>query len=435
MASAMERAATKLRTGGVGAVPLNYVSARGDAETLDIMAGFLTRAYGATVSPESLVVTAGVSHGIDVVCSALTSPGDTVVVELPTYFLAASIFTDHGLRVHGIAGTASYPHGDSSGNDGGVFDVDALARQLRAGLRPRLVYLIPTHSNPRGGILPVEARRRLVLLAHKYDFFIVADDVYHLLHWGQGPPPPRFIQVEHELINPHFEDNAGSVGHPEGADATKINSAGICDVTHSCGSRIISVSSFTKILAPGLRLGWIEASPALANKLAGRGYILSGGCVAPFTASIVAEVIASGDQVAHLARLNHHYRRTSVVLADALSLYSSSLGWSFHTPVGGYFLWLKLPPRVTTELLAPAAASAGVKFLPGERSVPVALDLKLAAIYAVHDREPSAGALGDELDVSYGGYVRLCFAWLAEEEIVEGVARLAAAVQSVLLRM
>ena len=134
------------------------------------------------------MITNGVSHGIDLACAQLTKPGDIVVVELPTYFLAADVFRDNGLDVVGVDGLEEGigPDGLPDGTPG-YFDVGALERRLRVdGLRPRLVYLVPTHSNPRGGTLPERDRKRLVKLAVEFNFYVLADEVYCL-----QPPGPR----------------------------------------------------------------------------------------------------------------------------------------------------------------------------------------------------------------------------------------------------
>ena len=116
----------------------------------------------------------------DSCAAALTRPGDEILVEAPTYFLAAAIFRDHGLKIRGVAVDAA-----------GV-DVDALERALRAGdARPRAVYVVPRHGNPSGATLARARRAKLVALAAEFDFYVFADDVYHLLDWTPGPRLPR----------------------------------------------------------------------------------------------------------------------------------------------------------------------------------------------------------------------------------------------------
>ena len=442
LASALVDTAERLRDAGVegdsARQELNYVARWGSPTTLDAVASFLTEQYmfGAEpsdtsektmreVRPGSLMITNGVSHGIDLACAQLTQPGDVVVVELPTYFLAADVFKDNGLRVVGLDGTAQGT-GEDGKPDGspGYFDVDALERALEGGLRPRLVYLVPTHSNPRGGTLPTRDRTRLVELAVQYDFFVVADEVYHLLHWNETPPPPRMCEVERTV----FADK-GLYGWDDDEGAGKGKAAAAWEVRRSddvytdeiqsnspekavSSARVVSVSSFTKILAPGLRVGWIEAARSIVDAVSDRGYVNSGGCVAPFAASIVVSAIENGSQVEWLRRLRDGYRETSRALHDAAVKEAASTGWkvSSSPPSGGYFLWLELPERCDESAVLKAAEDAGVAYLPGGRCVPLGCESRDGA----------------RVDRS----CRLCFAYLDEEKIVEGVRRLATAVRA-----
>ena len=341
LARAMASAGSKLASRSPGALPLSYVAREGAPATLGTFAEFLSRRFRDEMRPDALFVTNGVSHGLDLACAALAQPGDVVVLELPTYFLAADIFKDRGLRVEGVPGKASGRRG------GGSFDVDAFETRLEQGLRPAFVYLVPTHGNPRGRTMPSRDRARLVELARKFDFFVVADEVYHALDWSaNGGPPPRFAQIERDM-GTRVEERIGvdAWAPPSDADPTRRPNAtqrdGDLEPTASedlepyavapgepserfaseaavasrasqlagnTSARCVSVSSFSKILAPGVRVGWIEAAPPLLRAVADRGYVASGGCVAPFAAAVVAEAIANGDQDAFLDALVRRYR-------------------------------------------------------------------------------------------------------------------------------
>lgn len=440
MAAAMVDAAERLRdTGVVGesaTQELNYVARWGSPETLDAIARFLTDQYAfesepteprekearGVVRPESLMITNGVSHGIDLACAQLTKPGDIVVVELPTYFLAADVFRDNGLDVVGVDGLEEGigPDGLPDGTPG-YFDVGALERRLRVdGLRPRLVYLVPTHSNPRGGTLPERDRKRLVELAVEFNFYVLADEVYHLLHWGEEPPPPRMCEVERNVLeaaglSDDLDDDAGkgkaaAAWEVRRSDDVYEASAALESSGRSSAARVVSVSSFTKILAPGLRVGWIEAARSIVDMISDRGYVNSGGCVAPFAASIVVSAIENGSQARWLQRLRERYRGTSRALHDAASREEASTGWKVAScpPSGGYFLWIELPADCDERGVTRAAEDAGVAFLPGSRCVP-------GGTLEVPREERSC---------------RLCFAYLDEEKIVEGVKRLAESVRN-----
>ena len=177
----------------------------------------------------------------------------------------------------------------------------------------------------------------------------------------------------------------------------------------SSAARVVSVSSFTKILAPGLRVGWIEAARSIVDMISDRGYVNSGGCVAPFAASVVVSAIENGSQARWLRGLRERYRGTSRVLHDAASREESSTGWKVAScpPSGGYFLWIELPADCDERAVTRAAEDAGVAFLPGSRCVPRSLE---------RPREERS--------------CRLCFAYLDEEKIVEGVKRLAESVRN-----
>src|SRR5262245_17717278 len=189
---------------------LQYGAEQGDGYFRLALADFLGQGYGFDVKPESLFVTNGISKALDLICTLFTQAGDTIFVEEPTYFLALRIFADHHLNVVSI---------DTDQNG---LVVEALEEKL-AEFRPKLLYLIPTFQNPTGTTLPQERRDRHVQLAQEYNFIIAADEVYHLLGYAQKPPKSF-------------------------ASYTNVDN-------------VISLGSFSKILAPGLRLGWLHAHP------------------------------------------------------------------------------------------------------------------------------------------------------------------------------
>jgi DNA-binding transcriptional MocR family regulator len=233
-------------------IELNYGEKQGDSRFRETLATFLGHGYGETVTARSLFITAGCSQALDLVCGQFTKPGDTIFVEEPSYHLAFPILADHGLNVVGIP------------VDGNGLDIDRLEAEL-AKRRPALLYTIPTFHNPSGQTVSGARRERLVELSQEHDFLIVADEVYHLLSYCGRPPA-----------------TLGSL-----ADS----------------GTILSLGSFSKILAPGLRLGWIQSSPKLIERLVKRGAVNSGGCLNHFTSNVVRHAIELGLQEAHLGRL------------------------------------------------------------------------------------------------------------------------------------
>ena len=226
---AVSEAANRLFSRG-DTEPLQYGATQGYGPYLEALAEFLSRqeSYGMFVDPRSLLLTAGASQGLDLTCTLFAREGDTVLVEEPTYFVIEGVFRDRHLDVRGVP---TDEHG---------LDVDALEDMLETlELRPRLLYTIPSYHNPMGSVLPTERREKLVELAHRFDFLVLTDDVYQMVHFTEVPPKPV-------------------ISFDSGPDG-----------------KTISYGSFSKILSPGLRVGWVQASPAILARLADAGTMSS----------------------------------------------------------------------------------------------------------------------------------------------------------------
>jgi DNA-binding transcriptional MocR family regulator len=352
----MRDSAQELFAGGE-AQTFQYRDEAGSPGFRRALAHFLARADGAgeggrTPAPEELFVTGGVSQALDLLCTLYAAPGDLVFVEEPTYFLALRIFRDHGLEVQSVP------------TDGDGMDVDALEDRLR-GLatgrrapatpaggerrRPALVYTIPVHQNPGGSTLSEERRRRLIELAEQWNLLILADEVYQLLTY-EGTPPASF----------------GRFAETE---------------------RVCALGSFSKILAPGVRMGWIHAGPGILRDLVGCGLIQSGGGVANFPAAMVAAALTHEWLDDHLARLRREYATRRDALLEVLDQYGAERGVTFTRPPGGYFVWAQLPPDTRAEELLARAREAGVTFLPGPHfSVTGGLERNLRLSFSYNDR-------------------------------------------------
>ena len=216
----------------------SYGPEQGSAVFREYLVDFLSHHYDATVRSGDLLITAGASHALDLVLTRLCQPGDTVFVENPTYFFALDVFADTCVRVVSIPTNAE------------GLDVDALEAQL-AKEAAGLLYTIPVFHNPTGATLPVARRRRLTELARRFGFLIVADEVYQMLGDKEATPPLLYT----------FDSD-----------------------------RVISISSFSKILGLGIRLGWTQGSPDKISVLSGCGVLRSGGGVAPVMNAIAAGV-------------------------------------------------------------------------------------------------------------------------------------------------
>lgn len=342
----MRRAAASRLQGGDPSL-LQYGHEQGDGYFRHALAALLTRHYAMPVDMDDLFVAAGASQALDLICTLYSQPGDVVFVEEPTYFLALRIFADHRLRVVPIA------------TDGQGMIPDALRTALD-GTRPALLYTVPTFQNPTGVTLPLERRQQLVALAQEHGFLIIADEVYHLLSYGAPPPPPM--------------------------------------ASFSATGHVLSLGSFSKILAPGLRLGWVQAAPQHVQRLVTSGLLDSGGGLNPFTSGLVRVALDEGWQETHLAWVRQVYARRADALTAALR---TQLGDAirFTAPAGGYFHWLTLPAEVDGEHLFQAAPRFKVGFRPGARF-------------------SATGKLQHCL--------RLSFAYYDEAHLAEGVSRLRA---------
>ena len=330
---------------------LNYGERQGDAGFRVALADFLTRHYRQEVSAASLFVTAGNSQALDFVCGHFAKQGDTVFVEEPSYFLAHQIFADHGLRVIGIP------------MDENGMVIDDLREQLSRH-RPALLYTIPSYHNPGGQTLAGERRQALADLSREHDFLIVADEVYQLLHFYEDPPAALGTLTER--------------------------------------GNILSLGSFSKIMAPGLRLGWIQTSSPLVQRLLGIGVINSGGSLNHFTSQVMRHAIELGLQDSWLQHLREIYRGRVECMDRALHEELDGLA-RWRRPGGGYFFWLELDSATDTSALRQRAGEFQTGFQPGE-------------VFSC------AGGLKNCL--------RLSFAHYRKAEIIEGVKRLGALIRN-----
>ena len=234
---------------------LNYCSNAGDKRFRTAIRSFIDRrthnddAGNASLGREkytddNIFVTNGVSHGLQLMCG-LAKPGDEVWLERPTYFLAADLFSGNHLVVKPLPMKC-----DSSG-----VDIDRLTAMVeREGVSPpKFIYIIPSYQNPTGSVLSVEERRKLAGFASKHGVIVLADEVYHLLDWEKDSRVDESMTATRRpaslaWFNPAIDGD---------------NDSGCC----------VSVSSFTKIWSPGVRVGWIEAPTFIIRKLERNGYI------------------------------------------------------------------------------------------------------------------------------------------------------------------
>lgn len=334
---------------------LGYGAWAGPPPLLEWLTAHLGIIDGRAPSAGELMITAGISQGLEMTITLLTQPGDAVLVPIPTYHLALRILAEHPVRVVPVASDEDGPRPDA---------IRDTAHRLRTeGARPRLLYTVPTSGNPTGITVPQERRLDLLAATQASGITIVEDDVYRELAYDAPAPPSLW-----------------ALGAP--------------------GS-VVRLGSFSKTLAPGLRLGWLTSDAATTMRFVDGGLIDSGGGVAHFSAMVVSELAASGAYVANLDRLRADLAARRDAVVDALREHAPTL--MFRVPSGGYFLWLQLPDGGSARDLLPIAEAHGVSFLPG-------------------DAFTAGSDLGRER-------LRLCFTRYAIDDLREAARRLGAAVR------
>jgi len=336
-----------------------------------------------------MFLTHGVSHGLDMLCTAQTTPGDVVLIERPSYFLAAGIFRSHGLTIESLP-MKRQPFDTAAGTGGGALmvDVDALEQGLNDGSInvPRMIYIVPTHQNPTANTMPTADRWKLCKLARRFGFLVAADEVYHLLDWREDKKqrPARFSVLDHILLLSK-QQSESSLSSETDDDFCANNASNKRQGHQPVGGCSVSVSSFTKIFTPGVRCGWIEGPTEIIDSIVELGYIQSQGGCAPFVGNVLRTALEEGFQDQILERLNESYKERCKILCNVLE---SEPGIRIsYRPNGGYFVWvdfLGLPEAETTTEIgvgvdvggkdgtdSPASVFArycferGLKFMPG----------------------------------------------------------------------
>lgn len=273
----------------------------------------LAAGRGIAASPDNILVLAGSQQGLDLVARALIEPGDPVVVELPSYLGALSVFRAAGARLLGVPL-------DEEG-----MRTDILERLL-ARYRPQLIYTLPTFQNPSGRVMSHERRQALLSLAQRYQVPILEDDPYGELYYGDPPPPPVKSLDQHGYV--------------------------------------IYLSTFSKLLFPGIRMGWLVAPRPMVDRLASvKQYVdLHSNTLAQWA---LAEFIEQGWLDEHLATLRQEYPgRYRAMLAALRAHIPHGLHW--NEPAGGFYLWCHLERGLRSKDLLAEAAKKQVAFVVGE---------------------------------------------------------------------
>lgn len=341
---------------------LQYGSSEGYPPLREFLLDLTSKRLGIDIHPDQLLVTSGSQQGLNLVARVLLDPGDVVVIEAPTY-----PGTIHSLRNVG-ARFATIPC------DGDGMQVDLLPEIVETtlattGQRPKLIYSVPDFSNPTGACMSLERRKRLVELAAELRIPIFEDDPYGRLRYS-GEALPHFGRI--------------AEGGPE----------------------VIYASSFSKVLAPGVRVAWTVADPELvrAMVLMRQGEDL---CTSTVTQALVAEYCQHGYLHSHMGTILKVYSEKCRAMQIALERHLPAGAARWTEPEGGFFFWLEFAQGSSRDIFERAAAEK-VAFVPG------------AAFYPDEDEQIGAIHTGDQ-------FARLCFTFADTDAIDEGCRRLAKA--------
>jgi 2-aminoadipate transaminase len=364
--------ARDLLSGSDGGV-LQYGATRGYRPLLETIAGLMA-ARGVETDIDRLLITTGSQQGLDLVARVLLDPDDVVLVELPTYTGAITAFRNVQAEMVGVPQEAD-------GIDLAALD-DVFTRLTRAGRRVRLLYVVPNFQNPTGLLVGLHKRKLLLEWVARRNLLLLEDDPYRDLY---------------------FPDSATE------ADVRAIRA----DDTEG---RVIYLSSFSKTMAPGYRVAWIDAPAPLAAKLecAKQAADL---CTGTFDQRVIFEACRRGILERQLPILRMHYQQKRDVMVESLRTHlGADVSWP--APRGGFFIWATLQRGIDADAMIPRAVAHGVIYVAGQAFFVNALR---QAQGAPNDR--SGGGSGQNI-------IRLSFSAPSLDRIREGVRRLASVVRN-----
>lgn len=324
----------------------------GPERSRDTLAQFIAGMTGATLTADNLIITAGAINGINIACRGLTQPGDVVIVEEPTFYFIVNILRASHVEV------VSAPMTDQGVDLNAVAD---LATQY--GDRLKMIYTIPSFHNPTGIVATEANRRELVKLAQKHDFVIVEDTTYQWLYFEDAPPA-------------------------------------MCQAYDETGEHVVSVGTFSKIMMPSIRQGWLWTSSSKVKQFTN----FCDSSVGALAAEMVAQFIRQGHIQPQLAHARAHYAERchamAAILQDCLP------DWvQWQKPGGGFFFWMTLPEGVSSMAVLEQANARGVDFMPGKMS------------FVNRDSAPDR-------------YLRVCFTYNDIDKLEQGARLLAESLQS-----
>ena len=332
-----------------GALALQYGPTEGEMPFREEIAKWLSLEK-AEIRPENVLVTAGSQQGLDIVSKVFLDPKDIVIVELPSYIGGLQAFTAYRARMIGV------PQ-DYKGMKTDRLE-EVLRRLAKRGKKPKFIYVVPDFQNPSGITMSLERRKRLLELAHEYGVPVIEDSPYRALRY-RGENVPAIYSLESE-------------------------------------NHVIVLGTFSKLLAPGLRLAWIMAPTEWMDRMVVAKQSMD-LCSPSYTQLIAAEYLKRGLLPKQIENIRTAYGKKLEAMLEALKKYMPK-GVEWSKPEGGLFLWVKLPKKMSANELFPKAIENKVAYVVGS---------------AFH------------CDGKGQNTMRLNFSYSSEQQMDEGIKRLA----------
>ncbi|PID28207.1 MAG: aminotransferase [Candidatus Cloacimonadota bacterium] len=296
---------------------LQYGSTEGDMKLREALVKYYNENENLNITVDNLIITTASQQALDLVAKIFINRGDKVIVGLPSYLGGLSAFNAYGAKMTGVSL-------DDKGMRADELE-KTLAEMKAKGEKPKFIYIIPDFQNPAGITMPLERRKEIIDIAHKYDVLILEDSPYRELRF-EGEPQDMLYKTD-------------GTGH------------------------VITLGTFSKIFAPGFRIGWVIAHPKVVDKIvmAKQGTDL---CTPPFTQRIAARYVESGIMSEKIKDIIELYREKKDIMLDTLEKEMPEVvKWT--VPEGGLFLFITLPDYMDAEALFKVAIEENVAFVMG----------------------------------------------------------------------